>query len=258
MTIKIHPSAIVDKNAEIEDDVVIGPFTIIGPEVKIRKGVKIASNVVVDGRTDIGNNCRIFHSAVIGTIPQDLKYKGENTKTIIGDGTIVREFVTINRSTSIDNPTKIGENCLLMTYVHVAHNCQIGNYVILANSVNLAGHVLIEDRASIGGMTPVHQFVRIGCYSFIGGFSRIAQDVAPYTKGTGIPYKSVGLNSVGLMRNNFPVKTRILLKKAYRIFYNSHLNTTQAVNKIKDEVEIIDEIAHFLEFVQNSKRGIAK
>lgn len=258
MTIKIHPTAIVDKNAEIEEDVVIGPFTIIGPEVKIKKGVQIASNVVVDGRTDIGNNCRIFHSAVIGTIPQDLKYKGENTKTIIGDGTIVREFVTINRSTSIDYPTKIGENCLLMTYVHVAHNCQIGNYVILANSVNLAGHVLIEDKASIGGMTPVHQFVRIGCYSFIGGFSRITQDVAPYTKGTGIPYKTIELNSVGLVRNNFPEKTRILLKKTYRIFYNSHLNTTQAVNKIKDEVEIIDEVAHFLEFVQNSKRGIAK
>ena len=255
---KIHPTAIVDKNAKIESDVVVGPYSIIGPGVKIGKGVIIASNVLIDGRTSIGNNCRIFHSAVIGTIPQDLKYKGENSEVIIGDGTTIREFVTINRSTSVDHPTKIGKNCLLMTYSHIAHDCHIGNNVILANCVNLGGHILIENNVSIGGMTPVHQFVKIGCYSFIGGFSRIAKDVAPYTKGTGIPYKSFELNSVGLIRNNFPEKTRSILKKLYKIFYSSHLNTTQAVNKIKDEIEMIDEVVHFLEFVKNSERGIAK
>ena len=258
MKTKIHPTAIINKNAKIESDVVIGPFSIIGPEVKIGKSVIIASNVLIDGRTSIGNNCRIFHSAVIGTIPQDLKYKGENSEVIIGDGTTIREFVTINRSTSMDHPTKIGENCLLMTYSHVAHDCDIGNHAILANCVNLAGHVLIENNASIGGMTPVHQFVKIGCFAFIGGFSRISKDVAPYTKGTGIPYKSYELNSIGLIRNNFSEKSMSILKKLYRIFYNSHLNTTQAINKINKEIEMIDEVEHFIDFVKNSKRGIAK
>ena len=258
MTPQIHPTAIVDKNAELGEDVEIGPFSIIGQEVKMGQGVKIASNVVIDGRTTIGDGCRVFHSAVIGTSPQDLKYNDENTETIIGYRTTIREFVTINRSTNLALPTKIGEDCLLMAYVHIAHNCQLGNNVILANCVNLSGHVYIEDHATIGGMTPVHQFVKIGCYSFIGGFSRVTQDVAPYTRGVGNPFKPIGLNSVGLIRNNFSEKTRSILKKVYKIFYNSHLNNTQAVNKIQDEIEMIDEVRHFLKFVKSSERGIAK
>ncbi|MBC8527441.1 MAG: acyl-ACP--UDP-N-acetylglucosamine O-acyltransferase [Candidatus Cloacimonetes bacterium] len=258
MKARIHPTAIVDKNADIDDDVEIGPFSIIGPQVKIGKSVKIASNVIIDGRTTIGKNCLIFHSAVIGTIPQDLKYDGKNSEVIIGNGTTIREFATINRSTSFERPTKIGNNCLLMNYVHIAHDCQLGENVILANSVNLAGHVTIEERATIGGITPIHQFVKIGCYSFIGGMSRINKDVAPYTRGAGVPFKTVGLNSVGLVRNNFPEGTRALLKKVYKIFYNSDLNTTQAVNKIKKEIEMINEVKHFVDFVESSERGIAK
>lgn len=254
----VHPTAIVDKKAQLGNDVEIGPYSIIGPKVVIKDGVKIASNVVIDGRTTIGKGCRIFHSAVLGTEPQDLKYAGEDTAVEIGEYTTIREFATVNKSTNIEHPTRVGNHCLLMTYSHVAHDCQLGDRVILANSVNLAGHVLIENNASIGGVTPVHQFVHIGCYVFIGGLSRVSQDVAPYTLGASIPYKTVGLNAIGLQRNNFLPETRATLKKLYKIFYNSNLNTIQALEKIKSEVEMISEVRHFIEFVENSERGIAK
>jgi len=213
---------------------------------------------VIDGRTTIGKGCRIFHSAVIGTEPQDLKYAGEDTAVEIGEYTTIREFATINRSSNIEQPTLVGSYCLLMIYTHVAHDCKLGGRVILANSVNLAGHVIIENNATIGGLTPVHQFVHIGCFAFIGGLSRVTQDVAPYTRGASVPYKTVGLNSVGLRRSNFSAETRAILKKLYKIFYNSNLNTAQALEKIKSEIEMIDEVKHFVEFVENSERGIAK
>ncbi len=258
MTQIIHPTAIVDPKAQIGNDVEIGPYSIIGPKVILHDGVKVSSNVVLDGRTTIGKGCRIFHSAVIGTEPQDLKYAGEDTAVEIGEHTTIREFATINRSSNIEQPTRVGNNCLLMIYMHVAHDCQLGNRVILANSVNLAGHVIIENNATIGGLTPVHQFVHIGCFAFIGGFSRVCQDVAPYTRGASVPYRSVGLNSIGLQRNNFSEETRATLRKLYRIFYNSNLNTAQALEKIKSEIEMIYEVKHFIEFVENSERGIAK
>jgi UDP-N-acetylglucosamine acyltransferase len=258
MTQIIHPTAIIDPKAQIGNDVEIGPFSIIGPKVILHDGVKISSNVVIDSRTTIGKGCRIFHSAVIGTEPQDLKYAGEDTAVEIGEYTVIREFATVNRSTNIDQPTRVGSHCLLMTYTHVAHDCQLGDRVIMANSANLAGHVSIEHHATIGGLTPVHQFVHIGCYSFIGGLSRVSQDVAPYTRGASIPYRTVGLNSVGLRRNNFSPETRAALKKLYKIFYNSNLNTTQALEKIMAEIEMINEVKHFIEFVENSERGIAK
>jgi len=258
MTQIIHPTAIIDPKAQIGNDVEIGPYSIIGPKVILHDGVKVSSNVVLDGRTTIGKGCRIFHSAVIGTEPQDLKYAGEDTAVEIGEHTTIREFATINRSSNIEQPTRVGNNCLLMIYMHVAHDCQLGNRVILANSVNLAGHVIIENNATIGGLTPVHQFVHIGCFAFIGGFSRVSQDIAPYTRGASVPYRSVGLNSIGLQRNNFSEETRATLRKLYRIFYNSNLNTAQALEKIKSEIEMIYEVKHFIEFVENSERGIAK
>ncbi|MDP8242046.1 MAG: acyl-ACP--UDP-N-acetylglucosamine O-acyltransferase [Candidatus Celaenobacter antarcticus] len=254
----IHPTAIIDPKAQIGNNVEIGPFSIIGPKVILQDGVKISSNVVIDGRTTIGKGCRIFHSAVIGTEPQDLKYAGEDTAVEIGEYTTIREFATINRSSNIEQPTLVGSYCLLMIYTHVAHDCKLGGRVILANSVNLAGHVIIENNATIGGLTPVHQFVHIGCFAFIGGLSRVTQDVAPYTRGASVPYKTVGLNSVGLRRSNFSAETRAILKKLYKIFYNSNLNTAQALEKIKSEIEMIDEVKHFVEFVENSERGIAK
>ncbi len=254
----IHPTAIIDPKAQIGNNVEIGPFSIIGPKVILQDGVKVSSNVVIDGRTTIGKGCRIFHSAVIGTEPQDLKYAGEDTAVEIGEYTTIREFATINRSSNIEQPTLVGSYCLLMIYTHVAHDCKLGGRVILANSVNLAGHVIIENNATIGGLTPVHQFVHIGCFAFIGGLSRVTQDVAPYTRGASVPYKTVGLNSVGLRRSNFSAETRATLKKLYKIFYNSNLNTAQALEKIKSEIEMIDEVKHFVEFVENSERGIAK
>ncbi|MBC8313755.1 MAG: acyl-ACP--UDP-N-acetylglucosamine O-acyltransferase [Candidatus Cloacimonetes bacterium] len=258
MRTKIHKTAIIHKDSQIDENVEIGPNTIIGSQVKIGKNVKIASNVLIDGKTTVGDGCKIFHSAVVGSEPQDLKYKGENTETVIGSGTIIREFVSVNRSTDFKNPTKIGNNCLLMAYVHCAHDCQLDDNVILANCVNLSGHIQIEKNVIIGGMTPIHQFVKIGCYAFVGGFSRVTQDVAPYLLGTGIPFKIVGLNSVGLKRNNFSKKKMKILKQMFKIFYLSDLNTSQAVSKIKNELEIIDEIKHFLDFVKASERGISK
>ncbi len=254
----IHPTAIVDKRAQLGDGVEIGPYSIIGPKVLLHDGVKVASNVVIDGRTTIGTNCRLFHSAVVGTEPQDLKYAGEDTAVEIGENTTIREFATVNRSTNPEHPTRVGNNCLLMIYTHVAHDCQLGNRVILANSVNLAGHVIIENNATIGGLTPIHQFCRIGCYAFIGGFSRVSMDVAPYTRGASVPYKTAGLNSIGLQRNNFSSETRLILKRLYKIFYKSDLNTTQAIERIKNEIEMIPEVKHFIEFVEQSERGIAK
>ena len=255
---KIHNTAIVNNKAKIDSNVKIGPYSMIGPEVKIGKDVKIHSNVVIKGHATIGSGCRIFHSAVIGTEPQDLKYKGEKTEVIVGDNTTIREFATVNLSTSVDNPTTVGNNCLLMTYVHIAHDCNLGDNVILANSVNLAGHVKIENNAIVGGLTPVHQFVRIGCYSFVGGLSRVSKDIAPYTRGASVPYKTSGLNSIGLRRNGFPKDVRNALKDVYKIFYTSNLNTFQAINKIKNEVKIIDEVDHFIDFVESSQRGVAK
>lgn len=255
---KIHKTAIVDKKAQIAPDVEIGPYSIVGENVKLGSGVKIHSHVVLEGITNIGEKCEIFPSAVIGTIPQDLKYSGEKTQVNIGKNTTIREYVTINLSTSEEEPTQVGNNCLLMAYVHVAHNCLVGNNVILANAATLAGHVEVENNATIGGLTPVHQFSRIGCYAFVGGISRVSKDVAPYTRGASIPYKTIGLNSIGLRRNNFSKQTRKQLKKMYKIFYASNLNTAQAIEKISDDIEPIDEVNHFINFVKNSERGILK
>lgn len=255
---KIDKTTIIKDGAQIDKDVEIGPYSIIGPNVKIAKDVKIHSHVVISGNATINRNTEIFRSATIGTIPQDLKFSGETTEAIIGKNTTIREFVTVNLSTSVDNPTKVGNDCLLMAYVHIAHDCNLGDNVILANAVNLAGHVVIENNAIIGGLTPVHQFVHIGCFAFIGGLSRVSKDVAPYTRGASVPYKTSGLNSIGLRRNKFPAKVRKKLKQAYKIFYKSNLNTRQALEKIKNDMEMSKEIQHFVDFIASSKRGVAK
>ncbi len=254
----IHSTAIISKNAIIGDNIEIGPYTIIKDKVTIRDDVFIQSNVLIEGRTVIGDGCQISHSAVIGTPPQDLKYKGADTEVIIGKDTIIREFVTINRATGEGGRTIVGDNCFLMAYVHIAHNCKLGNNVILANAVNLAGYVEIEDNAIVGGMTPVHQFVKIGTFAFVGGFSRVTQDIVPYTIGAGVPYRTVGLNTIGLKRNNFPEETINLLKKAVKIVFYSRLNTSQSIEKIEDTLEVKNELALFVNFIKSSKRGIAK
>ncbi|MDD3050543.1 MAG: acyl-ACP--UDP-N-acetylglucosamine O-acyltransferase [Candidatus Cloacimonetes bacterium] len=254
----IHSTAIIAPDAKIGKDVEIGPFCIIGNNVEIGDNCRLVSNVIVDGNTTIGKNNIFYHSSVIGTAPQDLKYRGEVTRLIIGDNNTVREFATINRSATMDEPTRVGNNNLLMTYSHIAHNCQLGNGIILANSVNLAGHIHIDDFVTIGGITAVHQFVKIGKFAFIGGASGVKKDVPPFTRGEGMPYIVSGLNSVGLQRRGFAEEIIRSVKQIYRIFYRSGLNTAQALAEADKLNDLNVEQKMFIEFVRNSERGITK
>lgn len=252
----IHSSALVDPKAEIGGGVEIGPNTIVGPHVSLGEGTRVGANCLLDGWTSIGKRCRIFHAAVIGAEPQDTKYQGEETYVRIGDGNIIREFATVHRATGEGKETRIGDTCFIMAYAHVAHNCTVGSSVVLANSVNMAGHVTIEDFATIGGVTPIHQFVRIGKYAFIGGGSRIPMDIVPYVKVAGNPARVSSLNSVGLQRHGFSAETRQILKQAYKLIFRSRLNVTQAIERIKSEVKPVPEIQHLVDFIESSERGI--
>ncbi len=256
--IKIHPTAIVNSKAEIGNNCVIGPYCIIGSDVKLGENNVLVSNVVIDGDTEIGNGNKFFHSAVIGTDCQDLKYKGEPTKLIIGDNNTIREFATINKSAIMDEPTQVGNNCLLMIYSHIAHNCILGNNIIVANAVNLAGHVHIHDNAIIGGMTAIAQFVKIGIHSFVGGASGVKKDIPPYTRGFGVPYHVTGLNSIGLQRRGFSSESRKAIKEIYKLFYNSGLNVSQALQKAEEIPNLTEEQQIFIDFVKNSDVGICK
>ena len=254
----IHPTAIVDPKVELGKDISIGPYTIINEGTLIGDNVQIGSNVLIDTGTIIGKNCRIHHGAVLGTPPQDLKFGGEKTFLEIGENTVIREYATINRGTKHRGKVTVGSNCFIMIYAHIAHDCIVGNNVILANSVNLAGHIVIEDYAIIGGVVPVHQFTRIGAHSIIGGGFRVPKDVPPYILAGGYPLRYMGLNVIGLKRRNFRENTLLNLRKACRILFQSKYNTTQAVEKIKSEIEPIPEIKHLLEFIEKSERGIIK
>ncbi|MGB2697373.1 MAG: acyl-ACP--UDP-N-acetylglucosamine O-acyltransferase [Candidatus Zixiibacteriota bacterium] len=254
----IHPTAIVDPQTDLAEDVSVGPYSIINSDVRIDKGTKIDSHVLIDSGTIIGKKCRIHKGAILGTPPQDLKFGGEKTYLKIGDNTIIREYASLNRGTEWRGGTIIGKNCFIMIYAHVAHDCLIGDHVILANSVNLAGHVEIGDYVIIGGVVPVHQFVKIGSHSIIGGGFRVQKDVCPFMMVAGYPLKTVGLNLVGLKRREFPEKTIDILKRVYRIIFRSKLNTSQAVEKIQNEIELIPEVKEILDFIQKSDRGIIK
>ena len=255
---EIHPTAIIHKEANLADDVEVGPFSIINEGAVIGTGTQINSHVLIDTRTIIGENCKIHHGAVLGTLPQDLKFEGEKTHLTIGDETVIREYATLNRGTSYRKKTVVGKNCFIMAYAHIAHDCLLGDHVILANSVNLAGHIEIGDYAIIGGVVPVHQFVKIGAHSIVGGGFRVQKDVCPYALVAGYPLKTVGLNRIGLQRRGFSEKTMQTLEKTFRILFKSKLNTSQAIEKIKAEVELIPEVQTILDFVAESERGIIK
>jgi UDP-N-acetylglucosamine acyltransferase len=255
---EIHSSAIVSPKAQIGENVTIGPFAIIEDGVVVGDGCTIVSSSRIASGAVLGKNVKVFHGAVIGTIPQDLKFEGEETRAVIGDNTVVREYATINRGTKAHGETTIGQNCFLMAYSHVAHDCIIGNNVILANSVNLAGHIEIDDYAIIGGVVPVHQFVKIGAHSMVGGGFRIPQDICPYSLAAGYPLKVMGLNAVGLKRRGFKPEAIKALQLAFKFLFQSKLNTTQAVEKIKSEMEIIPEVKVILDFLERSNRGIVK
>ena len=252
----ISSSAQIDPSIQLGKDVHVGPYTIIEEDVIIGDGTWIDAHAHVKPYTKIGKKCKIFNGAVVGEIPQDLKFEGEKSELIIGNSTTIREFCTLNRGTKDKGKTVVGNHCLLMAYVHIAHDCFVGDHSIIANGVQLGGHVEISKHVTIGGMTPVHQFCKIGDHSFIGGGLRIVQDVPPYILAMGEPLKFSGLNSIGLRRKNFSPKTRSQIKKAYRYIYQSDLNQSQALSQIKKEFKGIAEIDCIVNFIENSDRGL--
>lgn len=254
----IHPTAVISPGAELASDIEVGPYCVIGEDVIVESGTKLYSHVCLEPGARIGKNCQIHQGAVIAGKPQDLKFSGEKTYAYVGANTVIREYVTVSRGTKQRGETRIGENCLLMAYAHVAHDCILGSHVIMANSVNLAGHVEIEDFAIVGGVVPVHQFVRIGCHSIVGGGFRVQMDVCPYMLAAGYPLKIYGLNLIGLRRRGFSKERIQILEKAYRILFRSHLNTGDALARLRQEVENTPEIEKLVEFIQKSERGIVK
>ena len=254
----IHSSAVVSESARLGENVTIGPYCVIGDEVEIGDGSIIGPHAVIEKWTSLGKECRVYQFASVGAAPQDLKFKGERSFTIIGDRTTIREGATIHRATGEDNETRIGNDCLLMAYIHVAHNCTLGNHVIMSNLASCAGHATVEDRVVIGGMAGVHQFVKIGRNAMVGGMSKLVQDVVPYTIVDGHPAKVVGLNNVGISRAGVPLESRRLIKKAYKILYRSGLSLPEAIAVIEQEVDSCEEVEHFLRFLRNAERGICR
>jgi len=257
----IHPTAIVNKNAQISQDVAIGPYSIIGPNVTIGAGSTIGPHVVIDGHTTIGEGVKIFQFASIGAAPQDLKYKNEPSRVEIGNNTIIREFVTVHRGTAHGRGvTTIGHDCMLMAYCHVAHDCEVGNQVIMANGATLGGHVSIGNHVVIGGLTAIHQFCRVGGFAFLGGMSGVDKDIPPYVKYWGARGKIYGLNLVGLRRNGFSREVIDAVKTAYRIVFhrlvNEGVTLTTALNEAMEKVGHIPEVQLFLNFIASSQRGV--
>jgi UDP-N-acetylglucosamine acyltransferase len=253
---RIHPTAIVSPDAQLGAGVEIGPFAIVGESCAVGDSSVIAARATLERNVTLGANVHVGSGTILGGAPQDVKYRGENTTVEIGDGTAIREYTTINRGTTHSFKTTVGKNCFIMSYVHLGHDCQVGDGVVLVNGVQLAGHVTIDDRAIISGLTAVHQFVRIGRFSFIGGCSRVAQDVPPYTRAVGNPIKLYGLNSVGLRRNNFSDEVLRELKRAYRLFFRSELNLSQALQRAEAELQPLPEVQEFVRFVSETNRGV--
>jgi UDP-N-acetylglucosamine acyltransferase len=259
----IHPTAIVDPGAELGADVSIGPYAIVGPKVTLGDGTSIGAHSIIESHVRMGKNCRISPHASIGAPPQDLKFKGEDTWVEIGDGTTVREFATINRGTAGGGGlTRVGSSAFIMAYSHVAHDCVVGDRVIMANAATLAGHVTIEQGAIIGGLVAIHQFARVGCFSIISGLSGVSQDVPPYV--TAAPQRRTrdrslfGLNLIGLRRNGFDEPTIDSLRQAYKILFRSSLPMGEAVARAEAEVPSNPALAHLLDFVRTSKRGVLR
>lgn len=253
----IHKTAIIHPKAKLGKDVSVGPNTIIGEHVTIANSTEIGANCLIDGYTTIGKECEIFTGAIMGSITQDRKYRGGRAFLNIGDRNRIREYVTINLSTDSKDKTLIGNDNLIMAYAHIAHNCKIGNKVTLANASTLAGYVVVEDEVIIGGLAAVHQFVKIGRLSIIGGCSKIVQDIVPYSMADGHPVKIYGINSVGLDRLGIKADIRLKIKRAFKILFSMKLNTKSAIEKIKREFPGCEEIANLIKFINSSKRGIA-
>ncbi|MFI5231524.1 MAG: acyl-ACP--UDP-N-acetylglucosamine O-acyltransferase [Gemmatimonadales bacterium] len=256
MSAHIHPTAIVDRKAEIAKDAEIGPFAIVGPGCVVGEGSVVEARATLQENVRIGKKVIVGIGSVLGGKPQDLKFRGEVTHVEVGDHTTIREYVTINRGTSYSFKTTVGANCFLMSYSHLAHDCHVGDGVIMSNATQLAGHVTVEDFVIISGVCAVHQFVKIGRHSFIGGMSRVQKDVPPFVKAVGSPIKLYGLNTIGLQRRGFSEEVIAELKRAYRLFFRSELNVSQALERAAAELKPYDEVKMLIAFVEASGRGV--
>jgi UDP-N-acetylglucosamine acyltransferase len=256
---QIHPTAVISSGAQLGRDCAIGPFAVIGDEVVLGDRVRIDGHCVIDGRTRIGDECHLFPFVSIGLPPQDLKFAGELSVTEIGSRTRIREFVTIHRGTTGGGGiTRIGDDCFLMAQAHVAHDCLIGNGVIMANAATLAGHVIVADGANIGAYSGVHQFCRVGREAYVGGYSVVVKDALPFALTVGNHAKCYGLNKVGMRRRGYSHETLAALHHAFHLLLSAKLNTSQAIERIRQEISNSSEVDELLQFVETSQRGVVK
>ncbi|GAB4265968.1 MAG: acyl-ACP--UDP-N-acetylglucosamine O-acyltransferase [Deferrisomatales bacterium] len=256
----IDPRAVIHPGAELEEGVEVGPFAVIGPHVRIGKNCRIGAHSLVEGRTRLGEGCQVFPFASVGTVPQDLKYRGEPSRLEIGERTVVREFATVNIGTEGGGGvTRVGSDCLLMAYSHVAHDCRLGDHVVMANAATLAGHVCVGDWATVGGLSAVHQFVRVGAHAFVGGCSAVVMDVAPYVSVSGNRARAVGVNVTGLKRRGFDGETIRALRSAYRIVFQSGYTLQRALEEVRSGPEFeLPSVRTFVEFLAQSERGVTR
>lgn len=260
MAVTIHPTALVNSKAELGENVYVGPFSIIEKNSVIGDGSRIVSNVLIGENTIIGKNCNIFHGAVIGTIAQDLKYKGEEAWLKIGDNNVFREYCTINRGTIANGKTVIGNNCAFLAYCHVGHDCIIGNNVIASNTLNIGGHVTVGNNVGFGGVAAVHQFCKVGDFAYIGAYAKVVKDIIPFALVGGEvgSLKIVGINKVGLERNGFDSKRRRKIINSYKILFQGDGTVQESIEKLSKEFPGDEDIISIVNFIKNSERGIYK
>jgi UDP-N-acetylglucosamine acyltransferase len=258
MGVTIHPLAVVQPGAELGEDVSIGPFCQVGPDVRLGDRVVLRSHVNVEGHATLGAGCQVWPFASVGGKTQDLKYKGGAPRLVVGENTVIRECATLNCATFDGGETRVGAGCLIMAYCHVAHDCVVGDRVIMANNATLAGHVIIEDDAIIGGLTGVHQFVRIGRMSILGGYTKAVKDVPPYMMADGDPLKIYGPNKVGLERHGVAAEVQQALKQAFKLVFRTDLMVAKALERVEAELPASPELGNFVEFIRKSERGISK
>ena len=259
MSVTIHPTAVVSPRAEIGRGTTVGPYTVVGDEVRLGERVQIDSHCVIDGRTEIGDETHLFPFVSVGLAPQDLKYRGEPSETRVGKRNNIREFVTVHRGTEGGGMlTSVGDDCLVMAQAHVAHDCHVGSRVIMGNAATLAGHVRVEDGANVGAYSGVHQFCRVGREAYVGGYSVVVKDALPFALTVGNHARCYGLNTVGMKRRGYPQQTIDALHHAFRLLLASKLNTTQALEKIRQEVQGSPEVEELVSFIETSGRGVVK